>query len=71
MCEYVTRLAYDELPNGFIVSTVHFDDIYETMVFRRGSWADLRCDRTTSRIEAEGNHADAIALYQYQGMEAV
>ena len=42
------RVAFDELPNGYRVSTVYLGDMYETMVFPPRSWIDVACTRTRS-----------------------
>jgi hypothetical protein len=55
------RIAFDELPNGYRVSTVFLGDMYETMVFPRGSWLDVACHRTLSPVTARLNHREAIA----------
>jgi hypothetical protein len=55
------RIAFDELPNGYRVSTVFLGDMYETMVFPRGSWLDVACRRTRSRVTALHEHRELVA----------
>jgi hypothetical protein len=64
------RIGYDELPNGYTVSTVwlgldhSFGDgpplIYETMVFKTGSHSDEDMLRYPTRGEAAEGHANMV-----------
>ena len=58
---YSKRVALDELSNGTRVSTVQLPGCYETMLFPKGSWLEIGCWRTDNLVDAQRNHARALA----------
>jgi hypothetical protein len=63
----IKKVAFDETPNGYRVSTVLLGDLFETMVFPRNSWGDVYCERTRSATAALNNHA--VAYEQFKSRE--
>lgn len=66
------KVAQTEL-NGKLVSTVFLGldhnfsesgppDIFETMVFNKGSWSELTCFRCSTWAEAEAQHDLAVEM---------
>jgi len=67
------RVALDELPNGYRVSTVWLGLdhsfggatplIFETMVFPADGWGDEDCARYSTEAEAIDGHAAMVAKW--------
>lgn len=57
------HVSLSQLPDGRIVSTVRleWECGYETMIFAPDSWMDLRCERWSTRSDAEDGHARVVA----------
>jgi hypothetical protein len=58
------KIAFDELPNGFRVSTVRLGGTFETMVFPRDSWLDVWCERTSNYRIARRHHETACNQFK-------
>ena len=71
------RHVAKDLVNGYLVSTIFLGLdhrygegpplLYETMVFKDGSWNDLYSDRYSTRAEAVDGHKRGIEFAKAQG----
>lgn len=72
----IDRVDATDLPNGLWVSTVFlgtthgWDEdgqplLFETMIFRNGSWSDLYCRRYSSWKDAKIGHEVAVLAAQF------